>query len=78
MSNLSPSIAEAHGRAPRRGHFKYQMKVQRRAMHGNLFSCTLSDCGKAAARIYNEKINDASRSVHMRVHACMSAMMASH
>jgi len=73
MGNLSPGIAEAHERtAPPCGHFKYQMKVQTRAMHGNLFSCTLSDRGKAAARIYNEKINDASRRVHMRVHACMS------
>jgi len=51
-------------------------------MRGNLFSCTLSDRGKAAARIYNEKINDASRRVHMRARAraraCMAAMMAGH
>jgi len=72
MGNLSPGTAEAHERASPCGHFKYQMKVQTRAMHGNLFSYTLSDRGKAAARIYNEKINDASRRVHMRVHACMS------
>lgn len=41
MSNLSPSIAEAHGRAPRRGHFKYQMKVQTRDARQFIFVHTV-------------------------------------
>lgn len=66
MGNLSPGTAEARTSAHRRGHFKYQMKVRTMRCAAIYFRAHCQTAAKAAARIYNEKINDASRHVHMR------------